>query len=548
MSRPDSVALSQGLTSLERKINAIANRVSDTLDEHRFVPYVLLTLFSLAYFTITRHHAVRKLFWYDELFTIYLSRLPDLGSLWTALRNGVDFNPPLIYPLTRLSEHLVGEGPLGVRVPAILGFWVLCLCLFRFVVVRSSVLGALISLLFPMVTMAYWYAYEARPHALVLAFCGISLVCWQRAAERTSGRFWSLFGMGAALFSALLTHSYAFLLFFPLAAGEFWRAAVNRKPDWPVWGTMALSASGVLVSLPLLHAARSYIGPNEFFLPTALTLAESYQSTLAPAVGILLGSLAFLLLARIPHQPTQSSRTPRPHELVALWALAGTPIVAYIVARLTSAPLLPRYTMVFVAGVACLLGFLAARRPVAAIAILVLLAAEIGISANTFRRDVAISEPSSMRLGWQGNRISTSLALFQERYQWIEASANKDVPVVVLNPIEFMPTSYYAPPDLVSRLTYVMWLDFDVNGENIARLIKCCQASVTRPVHSSEFLAAHDRFLVFAPTSWVSLLARFIPDGATVAIEKISGENFLASVSYPKKGATAAAGSIFDHQ
>src|SRR5262249_48235873 len=152
---------------------------------------------------------------------------------------GVDFNPPLIYPLTKLSQQFVSAGPVGVRLPAIVGFWVLCLCLFRFVAVRSSVLGALVSLLFPMSTMAYWYAYEARPHAFVLAVCGLSLVCWQAAADRTSGRFWCLLGMGAALFAALLTHSYAFLLFFPLAAGEFWRMVVNRKPDWAVWGTIA---------------------------------------------------------------------------------------------------------------------------------------------------------------------------------------------------------------------------------------------------------------------------------------------------------------------
>jgi hypothetical protein len=538
MSRPEDAALRRQLTSLQKRLNAIVTRVSDTLDEQRFGRYVLLTLFSLAYFTITLHHAGRKLFWYDEVFTIYLSRLPDLGSLWAALKNGVDFNPPLIYPLTKLSEHFFGEGPLGVRLPAIVGFWILCLCLFRFVALRASVLGALVSLVFPMTTMAYWYAYEARPHAVVLAFCGISLVCWQTVADRTSGRFWWLFGMGAALFSALLTHSYAFLLFFPIACGELWRAAVNRKPDWPVWATMVVSSSAVLVSLPILHATRSYIGAHPFFLPAAHTLTASYTSTLAPAGGILLGSMALLLLARIPDQSTHSSRTPRAHELVALSALTATPIVAYIMAKLTSAPLLPRYTMVFVAGVACLLGFLAARTPVAAVGILVLLSAEIGLRADTFRRQLTVSEPST------NYEISTSLASFQQRYRWMKASANKDVPIVLLHPADIMPVAYYAPRDLLSRLTYVMWSDSDINGENVERLIACCNPPVARPVHFSEFVAAHDKFLVFAPTRWISWLARFIPDGATVSIEQISDENFLAVVSYPKE----TNGSLSDHQ
>jgi hypothetical protein len=123
--------------------------------------YILIVLLSIGYFCDTYFRASRKLFWFDELFTVYVSRLPDLRSLWAVLMAGVDFNPPLLYVLV--------------------GFWIFCLCLYRFVSLRSSALGGLISMGFPMVTLAYWYAYEARPYALELGFCGVALLCWQGA-------------------------------------------------------------------------------------------------------------------------------------------------------------------------------------------------------------------------------------------------------------------------------------------------------------------------------------------------------------------------------
>ena len=138
-------------------------------------------MFSILYLLATCYRASRKLFWFDELFTVYISRLPDLASVWNALKEGADFNPPLFYALTKFFESLDGEGPIATRLPAILGFWIFCLCLFRFVSIRTSVLAGLISMLFPLVTTAYFYAYEARAHGVVLGFCGIALICWQAA-------------------------------------------------------------------------------------------------------------------------------------------------------------------------------------------------------------------------------------------------------------------------------------------------------------------------------------------------------------------------------
>src|SRR5277367_3447932 len=60
-----------------------------------------IALFSVLYFADIFLKASRKCFWFDELFTVYLCRLPDFKSTWTAVVHGADFNPPMLYLLTR---------------------------------------------------------------------------------------------------------------------------------------------------------------------------------------------------------------------------------------------------------------------------------------------------------------------------------------------------------------------------------------------------------------------------------------------------------------
>jgi hypothetical protein len=107
---------------------------------------------------------------------------------------------------------------------------------------------------FPLVTTAYFYAYEARPHGIVLGFCGIVLVCWQAATDRFDRRFWPLLGLGGGLVCALLMHSYAALLFVPVGLGELTRSVRLRRIDWKVWLTIAISSLTILVSALLFRA------------------------------------------------------------------------------------------------------------------------------------------------------------------------------------------------------------------------------------------------------------------------------------------------------
>jgi hypothetical protein len=527
------LASSDWLVRWEGGVSASAARVADELRRKK---YVVLFLFSALYWLATCLRASRKLFWFDELFTVYMSRLPDMASVWSALKQGVDLNPPLFYVVTRFSESLFGEGHIATRLPAILGFWIFCLCLFRFVSVRTSVLAGLISMLFPLVTTAYFYAYEARSHGIVLGFGGLALVCWQ-TANRSRRRGWWLIGLSVALLCAILTHTYAILLLVPFVLAELVRAVFLRHVDWPVWLAIIFSSSGATVSLPLFRAGKAVI-PIETFPATVGMLANSYQNHLEPAVGIFSIALILCYIFELasPKRPVvpNGERALELSEVVALLAFVAMPFFSFLVAKLTGAPFLHRYSVSTVAGFACLFGVVTAKRPTVGLGVLLVLVVQIEIKFFEYGQAATLIEPSSS-LG-----LSTWEDAFKYKYQMMEAVPNRSLPIVLLDNLEFLPIMHYAPAKLASRLVYLGNPNSDLIGEGYDRLQRLCRAP-GRFERREAFLSTHDVFIAHCKSRSIYLMNDFVREGADVRMESISGDSFLFSVTFKKKQSASAA-------
>src|ERR1700738_4395627 len=68
---------------------------------------------SLIYFLTAGAKAMYKLFWFDELLTWDIARLPSLAAMLAALHSGVDQELPVIHLSVRLSHLLFGPGHLS---------------------------------------------------------------------------------------------------------------------------------------------------------------------------------------------------------------------------------------------------------------------------------------------------------------------------------------------------------------------------------------------------------------------------------------------------
>ncbi len=497
--------------------------------------WLALALFAIGYGAATAYRASRKLFWFDEIFTVQVAKLPDLRSIWAALSQGVDFNPPLFYFLTKAGVALAGPGHLGVRLPEIAGFGIFCLCLYRFVALRSTVLGGLVAMLFPLLTGAYAYAYEARPHAVVLGCLGVALVCWQQAATPQGRARWPwLLGLALALACGLLNHAYAVLLFVPFIFGEAVRLWTTRKPDWPMAWALLVGAAAFAVLIPLARlASTTGIARAKAFDFSIQLLLNTYRMLLGPAVIELAVAAvaAFIVfgLAR-PMQPVQtpgvSTTPPGParHELAALCALLLIPLFAAVLSMLTRAVPYDRYSLGLVAGCAALLGLLAGSNFKLGAALLAAMLVQIGVDNLGFVGRSAMPEPATQI------PLSTHQPYFMRRYTQLNLLPDHQAPIVMLDELEFAPMLHYAPEGLAARLTYVIWDPGDTNGQGYQRLQRCCQAA-GRVAPAAELLARYPFFYVYGTPRSAQRMGYLTVGGNKIEVLEMSPSHFLVSVT-----------------
>ena len=328
--------------------------------------YLLALMLTVVYAVGAMGHARNKPFWYDEVVTIMAASAPDAGATWKKAQ-AMDANPPLLHLLTHFSIQWFGAGEIGVRVPAIVGFWVFCLCMYRFTLRRVGIYYALLALLLPIATEAYSYAYEARAYGLELAFCGLALVAWQMAAEG-SRRLLACALLAISLACAILCHYYAILVYLPLAGGEAFRTWRARRIDWPVWAAFAAGGAPVV-----WHVANIKLVVDNFSHPTwapayAEQIVEFWENALQHTLRFLVLGVAILAVWMIRRGGTTGAveDAGSPPALVDYELVAGTlflaiPIFAVGAGLLVTHMFTGRYALLSLTGVVLLTPMIIAR-------------------------------------------------------------------------------------------------------------------------------------------------------------------------------------------
>lgn len=503
--------------------------------------YFYLILFSILFAAMTALRALAKPFWYDELFTFYMSRLPSTASIWAALRDGADLCPPLLFLATRTAQKLFGDGLIATRFPAMLGFLTMLLCMYRFVAVRCGTVYGFAAMLFTVLSGAYGYAYEARAYGMVLGFCGLSLIAWQAAADGRARR-WTLPALFLSLTAALMTHCYAVLILIPFGVGELVRSWSRKRIDWPVWLALGAASVSVVSYVPLLAASRTVSMDNVIFRPSLRVIADSYALVAAPLAWPVIAGLVILMLAQQESGAPQPANAPRSmplYELALAVAFTLVPLYAYLIAKFISHVFMSRYGLTAVIGFSILLPWFARRsvrgNPVPGLALTMLF-------AGWFVSGFVI---------WMANAVPSKVAAAPNQtapahsYELTPEAVEPGLPFVAANGLFFLEADHYGSSAFVSRLFYLMDREaalrytgsdpFD-GGFFILRRWFPLRGSIE---NYEEFVRSHRRFLVFAgfnhPLEW--LTKKLIDDGAELRFlseyHGSYGENVLLEATMP---------------
>jgi hypothetical protein len=317
------------------------------------LPNVFWTVawFSLVYLPVTVLLAGRKPLWNDELFTYYIARLDGFHEIWSALLTAADQNPPLFYWLTHFSMKAPVGSLLAIRLPEILGFWLMGVCLIIFVSRHAPAAYGLMAALIALVSGAYPYAYEARPYGIELGLAALALLCWQRA-EGTRTTLWAV-ALSLALALAISAHYYSVLIFVPLAVAEAVRWHIDRTHRWPVWIAFVAGALPLFAYIPLIRSASTY-GHTFWAKVGAGSLNDFLSFVLAPALFPLaaLGVWATAVSIFHPRSNDDSSRKRPPLvELAAILGFCLIPMVAIVAALAVTGAYTHRYALFAVIGI-----------------------------------------------------------------------------------------------------------------------------------------------------------------------------------------------------
>ena len=298
-----------------------------------------------------------KLMWNDEFLVLWTDSAPGLAQLIHIQRTSPIALDPLFYhALSHAAIRLFGPGAFAIRLPSLLGYLLMQLCLFYFVRRIANQHAAIFAMAFPAMTATLFYSAEGRPYGLLLGFYGLAMVSWQSAARRQSQRTASLILLALAVALTLNTHYFGVLLLLPLCAAELFRTIQRRRLDVPVAAAILLGMACIAFALPFEKSAaefrKNYYNAGDVGYH-AITQAyrslfmdythESLSIQHFAAIGLIV--FAVLLLFGSILQLRNKELNLRSAELVFVLVLAALPFFGFLLAFFVTHSIEVRYVL-----------------------------------------------------------------------------------------------------------------------------------------------------------------------------------------------------------
>jgi len=478
----------------------------------------------------------RRPLWFDELFTLYISRLPDVDRLFRALP--ADGNPPLYYLLARVSMARFGQTAVSVRLPSVLAFAGAALAVYYFVRRRRGPGSGLFAMLALDCCNIARYGSEARPYALLLGFVGLTLVSWQTAVEDKRPRRWPLMGVAVGIAGAIASHHYGSIhVGIPLACGEVVRLVKRRRLDIPMYCAGIAGLSMLFVTVPFAQATHrvllNYVKQSaSFWAKPTISSMGSYGEMVCFWLPSAVLVLLILTAVNTPASDSGETANKNPglpaHEVAAAIGLTLLVPVMIGLTWFATGYYLERYAISAAMGIAILAGL------------------EIGGSSHS----TAVAALCSILLGmWLIAPLADAGARTIERRMARPPSANaatgwtlSDVPglepIVVASAVTYIPEWWYAPPQLRERLHYLADLTFAVRQPDFLPELSLVteQPYVPSKVDDyRQFVSTHDHFLLYSVgvprLEWIS--ERLRSEGWSLRILRTRGSETLYFAEAP---------------
>ena len=305
-----------------------------------------------------------KLMSQDEMYAFQTYSVPSVATLVHVQRTEPISLDPLLYPLlAHAGMKAFGAGAFALRLPALMGFLLMQVCLFFFVRRLAGERAGVAAAAFPALTATLYYSAEGRPYGLMLGLYALALLSWQVAIQEGGNRRrgWALVGLAAAIALTINAHYFGILLLVPLCAAEGVRSLQRRQTDLPVVAAIYVGMTGFAATMPFLKAAgefrRNYYNAGSVGLHD---ISRAYRSIFVDYTRmsmraqhlwmVVLVAFAAALMwgcTRQIFRREMRGRGPRipAAEWVLMLVLAALPFCGYLLARFVTHSIEVRYVL-----------------------------------------------------------------------------------------------------------------------------------------------------------------------------------------------------------
>ncbi len=412
--------------------------------------------------TIYRSTSIR-LFWFDELFTLHLSR--SMTSLPVHLMNGADQNPPLGYLLTALSTALFGEEEWAVRLPALIGALMSVVGLYWFVRHRRGAFEATLAVSILTASAPVWiYFLEARPYGLAIGFSSLAFVTWQR-------RWPILFACCIVL--GLCSHYYFAVTIFTLVIAGAVRSLQSKMIDRKFATAIVVSGLVLAAMYPFWgQTSRSY--SRNFWSKPKLTLTSIESAYAELARRELAVPFAFALVAGVlcARSSTQSKDSYPTAEAVLIAAIAASPALGVLVGSKLVGMYHYRYTLPAMGGLSIAFAY------------------AIGRLTGNHRGVLAACAACFVIFGLVGSERAT-VGHFRAEAKMLHETADflnrkADGIVLVESPFEYVRLWHYHPEVEVSYIADIDLARIHTKSDTIDRGLRSLEPIAHCPLHTPD--------------------------------------------------------------
>lgn len=313
----------------------------------------------------------------DEAFVFQTDTVATLRQLVDVqLHSPISLDPLFYHLLGFASAKAFGATAFAIRLPSILGFLLMQVCLFAFVRRIAGSVAGFVAALVPAITATLFYAQQTRPYGVLLGLSALALLAYQHSI-RDQVRFRWLSILSAALLLALNSHYFAILLLIPLYGAELVRIATGRRIDWPMLVAIAAGSTGELLTLPFQPAASQF--RKHYYNAGRVTfhaVTQSYRSLFVNYTGesqhtqkvilVMLSSGALVLIASLVARARSRDLQVQIAEQVFLVLLSSLPFFGYVLAKFVTHSIEVRYILPAIIGIAALIALAVApffRKP-----------------------------------------------------------------------------------------------------------------------------------------------------------------------------------------